>query len=33
MHFGPQPIHGVVRTWNHRWEFLQLTSARSENGR
>ena len=23
VHFGSQPIHGVVRTWNHRGEFLQ----------
>lgn len=21
-HFGPQPIHGVVRNWNQRWELL-----------
>ncbi len=27
VHFGPQPIHGVVRTWNERWEFLQLMST------
>ena len=32
-HFGPQPIHGVVRNWNQRWEFLRLMSARPESER
>jgi hypothetical protein len=22
-HFGPQPIHGVVRGWNQRWDVLR----------
>jgi hypothetical protein len=22
-HFGPQPIHGVVRQWNQQWEVLR----------
>jgi hypothetical protein len=30
-HFGPQPIHGVVRNWNQRWEFLQLMSLGPES--
>jgi hypothetical protein len=32
-HFGSQPIHGVVRDWNNRWEFLRMMSTRPENER
>jgi hypothetical protein len=32
-HFGSQAIHGVVRNWNQRWEFLQLMSLRPESFR
>ncbi|MGB6688075.1 MAG: hypothetical protein WBE76_09570 [Terracidiphilus sp.] len=32
-HFGSQPIHGVVRGWNERREFLRLTSPRPETER
>jgi len=27
-HFGPQPIHGVVRSWNDRLELLDLLGMR-----
>lgn len=27
-HFGSQPIHGVVRSWNDRWEMLDLLGMR-----
>lgn len=27
-HFGPQPIHGVIRSWNNRWELLDLLGMR-----
>jgi len=32
-HFGSQPIHGVVRNWNQRWEFLRFINAPSESGK
>ena len=30
-HFGSQPIHGVVRGWNHRTEFLQMLREQPSN--
>lgn len=27
-HFGSQPIHGVIRSWNDRWEMLELLGMR-----
>ncbi|HEV2279184.1 MAG TPA: hypothetical protein VGS02_13460 [Acidobacteriaceae bacterium] len=30
-HFGAQPIHGVVRSWNDRWELLDLLGMRRDD--
>ena len=32
-HFGPQPIHGVVREWNEKWDVLRHFTERPEGPR